>query len=196
MKIGKILRSTKHIYQSKFSYKADKILDLYSMRGINEKIDKLTNSIENAYTGERFLTDVLVVLIDDIVEQEWLFDWKAELDNPNRKVFKLITRGNENIIQGLMSINNGGDHIFLYLIESPKFNKGKSKQYLGVVGNLFAYACKYSFELGYDGFVAFDSKSSLKQHYIEILGAKILFGNRMLIETREALKLINQYYNE
>lgn len=166
------------------------------MRGINEKIDKLTNSIENAYTGERFLTDVLLVLVDDLIEQDWLFDWKAELDNQDRKVFKLITRGNEYIIHGLVSMNNGGDHIFLNLIESAKFNKGKSKQYLGVVGNLFAYACKCSFELGFDGFVAFDSKSSLKQHYIEILEAKVLFGNRMLIETREALKLINQYYND
>lgn len=29
------------------------------MQTINEKIDKLTNSIENAFTGERFLTDIM-----------------------------------------------------------------------------------------------------------------------------------------
>lgn len=132
------------------------------MKIIREKIDKLTNSIENAFTGERFLTDVISISIDDVKEKDWIFDWKSEINNRNHKVFKLVTRGNKDIIHGLMSINDGGDHIFLNLVESSNFNRGRTKQYLGVVGNLFAYACKYSFESGYEGFVAFDSKNSLK----------------------------------
>ena len=37
------------------------------MQTINEKIDKLTNSIENAFTGERFLTDILPVSFNNTV---------------------------------------------------------------------------------------------------------------------------------
>jgi len=40
------------------------------------------------------------------------------------------------------------DHIFMHLIESAKFNKGKSKVYLGVPENLVAFACKVSVDKG------------------------------------------------
>jgi hypothetical protein len=48
----------------------------------------------------------------------------------------LTTLNNQKIIQGLISITDKGDHIFMDLIESAKFNKGKSKLYKGVAGNL------------------------------------------------------------
>lgn len=51
------------------------------MKIIHEKIDKLTNSIENAFTGERFLTDILPVSIEDIKEKDWIFDWKSEISS-------------------------------------------------------------------------------------------------------------------
>ena len=38
----------------------------------------------------------------------------------------------------------------MHLIESNKFNRGAKKVYLGVPGNLVAFACKYSFEKGYN----------------------------------------------
>jgi hypothetical protein len=44
----------------------------------------------------------------------------------------------------------------MHLIESAKFNKDKDKVYLGVPGNLVAYACKVSVDKGYHGFLAFD----------------------------------------
>lgn len=52
----------------------------------------------------------------------------------------------------------------MHLVESAKFNKGKSKVYIGVPGNLVAFACKVSFDKGHEGFVAFDSKSVLIEH--------------------------------
>jgi hypothetical protein len=58
----------------------------------------------------------------------------------------LTTLNNQKIIQGLISITDKGDHIFMDLIESAKFNKGKGKLYKGVAGNLVAFACKTSFE--------------------------------------------------
>lgn len=75
------------------------------------------------------------------------------------------------MIQGLISLKPNYDHVFVHLIESAKFNQGKAKQYAGVPGNLFAFACKRSFDLGYGGFVTFVPKTQLVQHYVETRGA-------------------------
>lgn len=82
----------------------------------------------------------------------------------------------------------------MHLIESAKFNKGKSKVYFGVPGNLIAFACKVSVDKGYDGFLAFDAKSALIQHYQESLYATHFRGLRMFIEPNAALKLISHYF--
>jgi len=66
----------------------------------------------------------------------------------------------------------------------------------GIPGNLVAYACKRSMEKGYDGYVAFDSKTVLIEHFIKTLGAAYLGGQRMYIDDRTAAKLIQQYFKK
>ena len=117
------------------------------------EIDKLTNSIENAISGEVFDTDVL--LIDkpgkkQIKKTNWLFDWHKEVNITGRQIYKLVTRRNPEIIHGLISFSDNGDHIFMHLIESVKFNRGANKMYKGVPANLIAFVCKLAFEKGYD----------------------------------------------
>ncbi len=129
-----------------------------------------------------------------IKKAEWFFDWNKEIGQSDRQVFKLVIRNNETIIQGLISISDYKDHIYMHLIESAKFNKGKTKIYLGVPGNLVAFACKYSFKKGYNGYIAFDSKTKLIQHYQDSLGAKWFKGTRMYIDSTAAKKLIGQYF--
>jgi hypothetical protein len=80
------------------------------------------------------------------------------------------------------------------LIESSPFNKGKHKIYLGVPGNLIAFACRSSFQKGYDGFVSFHSKTKLIDHYIKSLGAYHFGGHLMIIDTAAAKILIEKYY--
>ncbi len=82
----------------------------------------------------------------------------------------------------------------MHLIESAKFNRGQGKIYKGVAASLVAFACKISFEKGYDGVVAFAAKSQLIEHYKQTLGAKQFAGNKMYIETKEALNLVKQYF--
>lgn len=82
------------------------------------------------------------------------------------------------------------------LIESSNFNRGASKVYLGVPGNLVAFACQLSFERGYDGYVSFESKTNLVAHYQQTLGARILFGNVMVLDTPAARRLVKQYFPE
>jgi len=162
------------------------------------EIDKLTNSIENTLTGETFDTEVAKISFEQrrlIKKSEWLFDWHSELRAaPPKEVFKLTTVNNSGIIQGLMCFEDKRDHIFLHLLESAKFNKGRNKLYLGVAGNLVAFACKISFDKGYEGFVAFDSKTALIKHYRQSLGATHFRGQRMFIETRAAAQLVAKYF--
>ena len=82
----------------------------------------------------------------------------------------------------------------MHLVESSPFNKGKSKVYSGVPGNLVAFACKLSFQRGNEGNISFISKSQLIEHYEKTLGAIHFDGRLMVIETPAALKLINKYF--
>lgn len=108
----------------------------------------------------------------------------------------MTTQNNQNIIQGLICVLDKGDHIFRDLIESAKFNKGENKLYKGVAGNLVAFACKTSFEKGYDGIVSFIAKTQLIHHYSETLGAKLFGGNRMFIDTKDAYILTTKYFKD
>jgi len=162
------------------------------------EVDKLTNSVENTTTGEVFDTNVVPLTskdLDHIHKSDWQFDWRREFKDKTKLVYKLTTVNNPTIIQGLLSIEDKDDHIFMHLIESSKFNKGKDKVYLGVPGNLVAFACKVSIEKGYQGFLAFDAKTALIMHYQETLHATHFRGCRMFIDTNAALRLISQYYN-
>ena len=163
------------------------------------EIDKLTRSIENAITGDSFKTEVLELTPKDIKslkKADWLFDWKAEAKQKDKSIYKLVIIDNPAIIQGLISLQDRGDHIFMPLIESSKFNKGTRKVYLGVPGNLVAFACKLSFDKGYGGYISFESKTKLIAHYQKSLGDHVLFGNIMAIDTSAANKLIEQYFPE
>ena len=162
------------------------------------EVDKLTNSIENAVSGELFETIITQVTDSKHIKKtDWTFNWKNEIKNKSKLVFKLTTANNPTIIHGLISLTNKGDHIFMELIESGKFNKGKTKLYRGVAGNLVAFACKTAFELNYDGVVSFIAKTQLINHYEQTLGAKLFGGqNRMFIDTREALILVTKYFKD
>jgi len=163
-------------------------------------IDKITNSIENVLTGDSFNTEVSLATLSDLKlitkKNGWVFNWKEELKQPQIEVYKLNIVNNPNVIQGLISLEIKTDHVYMNLEESAGFNKGKSKVYAGVPGNLVAFACRMSFQRGFEGNVAFLSKTQLIDHYIKSLGAFHVGGRIMIIETNAALKLINRYFKE
>ena len=169
-----------------------------SNTGLDFIVDKLTNSIENVVTGDSFATDISLISIADlksvVKKNNWQFDWKLEFKQPERDVYKLTIVNNQSVIQGLISLEIKFDHVYLHLVESAPFNKGKGKVYAGVPGNLVAFACKLSFQRGHDGNVSFISKTQLIQHYTETLGAIHVGGRIMIIDTIAALKLINKYF--
>ena len=161
-------------------------------------VDKLTRSIENAVTGDSFSTEVSLLIKSDLKlvtkKNNWLFNWRAEYDDLQKEVYKLTIANNPHVIQGLISLTIESDHVFMHLIESAPFNKGKQKVYVGVSGNLVAYACKLSFQRGFDGFLSFRSKTQLIDHYIQSLGAYHFGGHLMIIATEAAEKLVSKYF--
>ncbi|MBX3163775.1 MAG: hypothetical protein KF900_04795 [Bacteroidetes bacterium] len=163
-------------------------------QSVDIEIDKLTNSIENAVTGEKFETEFSRVSSKEIKKKDWLFDWHKELKDKSVEVYKMTTVENKNIIQGIISMRKETDFVFVSLVESAGFNRGKDKMYMGVGGNLFAFACKRSMEFGFNGCVSFISKTLLMEHYNKTLGATRALGQRMVILDTEAEILINQYF--
>ena len=161
-------------------------------------IDKLTDSIQNTISGDSFQTEISRLTRTDLKKvtnkSGWNFNWKQELDNNSREVFKLTITNNPNIIQGLLSFTINPDHLYMNLLESAPFNLGHKKLYDGVPGNLVAYACKISFQNGFDGFVSFTAKTKLIEHYEKTLGA-YHFGNQlMIIQPQVAQQLVNKYF--
>lgn len=166
---------------------------------VDIEIDKLTNSIENAVSGDVFDTAIFQLSVKDIKQinkADWQFDWQEQLKLNDRETYKLVIENNPKIIQGLISLSDQDDHIYMHLIESAKFNKGKAKIYAGVPGNLVAFACKLSFDKDYDGYLAFDAKTVLVRHYQETLYTTHFKGTKMIIETPAATRLINQYFKK
>jgi hypothetical protein len=162
------------------------------------EIDKITESIENTETGEALETLVLPVNEADLKginkKAGWLFDWKFEFAQPERQVCKLVTKKEPEVIQGLVSFVKDNGFVLMVLIESAPFNRGQGKKYLGVCGNLTAFGCKISMEYGFDGVVAFDSKTALIHHYEKTLGAVHIGGQRMIIYEERAAFFIDKYF--
>lgn len=80
------------------------------------------------------------------------------------------------------------------LIESAPFNLGRNKIYKGVSGNLVAFACKVSFQRGFDGFVAFTAKTKLIALYENTIGAYHFRNHLIILETKASTILVEKYY--
>ena len=164
------------------------------------EIDKITESIENAETGETLNTLVLPVTQADLKETTkkngWLFNWKLELDEPEHQVYKLVTEKEPQTIQGMVSLEKMEDHVYMHLVESAPYNIGKGKKYIGVCGNLTAFGCKMSKDYGFDGVIVFVPKTELIAHYQETLGAVMISKRRMAIYEERAKLLLDKYFPE
>jgi hypothetical protein len=161
-------------------------------------VDKLTNSIQNTISGDSFETEVSLITKKDLKQctkkNGWQFLWTSEYNDIKKEVYKLTIVNNSDIIQGLLSVTYEADHVFMNLVESAPFYIGKSKIYEGVSGNLVAFACKLSFQRGFDGFIGFTAKTKLIEHYEKTLGAYHFGGHRMIIPTNSAKILVEKYF--
>ncbi|MCB0512583.1 MAG: hypothetical protein KDC72_08535 [Bacteroidetes bacterium] len=163
-------------------------------------MDQFTNSIVNIISGDSFRTEVMHLAKTDLKQitkkNGWNFNWKEELDDNTKEVYKLTIVDNPNIIQEVLSISVFDGHVYMNLLERVPFNIGKDKLYDGVAGNLVASACKVSFQKGLDGYLAFVAKTNLIKHYEDKLGAYYFKNQRMIIETVPAKLLVEKYFKD
>lgn len=127
---------------------------------------------------------------------QWNFNWLKETRVDNRNVHGLLLR-RSNRIEGLVSLEPASDHVFVHLLESAPHNRGPSKLFEGVPGNLVAFACAVSFNAGHRGHLALDAKTELINHYEETLGAiRVGSGTRMILDEPAADELIRRCYGK
>ncbi len=169
-----------------------------SVYHLNLIIDDLTNSIRQIDNGESIETEISLATKDDIKlatkKNGWNFVWKTEFSQPGHLVYKLVRIDQPDVIQGLISLSDKEGFVYVYLAESAPINFGSAKKHEGVGGNLFAFACKRSWDTGNEGFVSYQAKTDLIQHYEKVLGAVHIGGHNMIIYPKEALFLIKQYF--
>jgi hypothetical protein len=135
---------------------------------IDQRIDKLTESIEDVRTGKSFATVIRQASSADVkhlASEGWRFDWPAEM--LESEVYKLTVPKFGATIHGLISLTRASGFVQINLVESHPENIGRKKRYQGVTDNLFAFAAKLAFELEHDGFVMFIAKSESISHYRE-----------------------------
>lgn len=162
-------------------------------------IDKLTDCIEEIATGlkkDTLLEEISKKDIKGILKKTgWIFNWRIEYNRSESKTFKLIIKG-DSVIQGLVCLEIKQGYIEMHLLESAPHNWGQNKKHAGVAGNLVAFVCKMSFDLGFEGHIAFTAKTRLVKHYMDTLGAEIIYGRRLGIFTPAARKLVNSYFKD
>lgn len=169
-------------------------------REVDIEIDALTESVVEVSTGKIYKTHVskarLKFLKTIHKKNGWKFNWKKEEKEINRLIYKLVLRSNKSILLGLISFETRQDHVHIHLVEKTPNEFGVSKTYKGIGGNLFAFACKYSQQIGFDGVVAFSAKTNLIHHYSVTLGATLINNQKMFINSKQANFLINKYFND
>jgi hypothetical protein len=169
-----------------------------SVYHLNIVIDGLTNSIRQVDNGVSLETEISLAIKEDMKlatkKNNWHFSWKTEFNLDDRIVFKLLKADEPEIIQGLISLSDMDGFVYVHLAESAPMNFGPDKKHEGVGGNLFAFACKRSWDLGNEGFVSYQAKTNLITHYEKVLGAVHIGGHNMIIYPQEALFLIKQYF--
>lgn len=169
-----------------------------SIYHLNLVIDGLTDSIRQIDNLENHETGIFLATKSDVKTATktngWHFSWFGEFRQADRFIYKLIITDQPDVLQGLISISDMEGYVYVHLAESAPINLGLQKKHEGVGGNLFAYACKRSWDNGNEGFVAFQSKTDLISHYQKVLGAVHIEGQNMIIYPKEALFLIKHYF--
>ena len=129
--------------------------------------------------------------------EKWKFDWSnSDLDDCS--IYALYVKGTKQT-QGLIACreyknqNNVKGYIEVVLAEANPKNVGLRGRYKGVGAHLFSIASRLSFDLGYDGYVTFVSKTDLIQHYIDELHAEVLFGSNMQLNSEASRRLLEIY---
>jgi len=138
--------------------------------------------------------NILISTANQLRKNGWKFDWEKSFGAISQKIAYI----ENDKIQGLVEFEEVPSSLYniIYRIELAPENIGKNRKIDNIAGTLFAYVAKDSLDAGFEGFVVFDSKTILIDHYVKKYGAQLLFGNRLYFDTKASKALIEKYLKE
>ena len=152
-------------------------------------------------TGKNIEAEISKALAGDmpLKKEGWQFSWKSLYKTEGAEFYKLtrthLPSGNEGII--MLSLMNE-EMLYMNNVEVAPHNYGSTGKFDYVAGCLIAFGCLKSFERGkgyYKGYLTFESKTELIPLYQEKYGAVLAMGQRMFIEPKMGIQLVEQYLN-
>lgn len=156
-------------------------------------IDRITDCLIDSRTGQEVVTEYRLreTPIRSKDYKGWKFDWSIT-EKKGYDIYELFVK-DDDVVQGRISVQVVGGVVDVDIVETAPHNYSHKGIYEGVGAHLFAIACQVSFDAGYDGFVAFTSKSDLVEYYKEKLNAGVFRGRRMYIDEKAAQILLDKY---
>jgi hypothetical protein len=158
-------------------------------------------SVYNIFVGKVVKFDLVNQVVDqamadDLKRAGWNFDWcnvRDSISENERIIRKALYYQDE--LQGLVGFSREPDELFnfMYDLESAPHNIGRLKIYENVAGILLASVAQDSLDHGFDGFVVFEAKTILVNHYIMKYGATPSGGQRLFFDDKASMNLISKY---
>jgi len=148
-------------------------------------------------TGKEYPIEIVAIETTDfklLRKDRYFFDWSIER---NQEVYKLQIIGSRDIF-GLVSVERIPEEwrIHIRLLTVSKENKGSTKIYDNIAGNLITHIAKIAvLEYAEYACVSLRPKTQLAKHYIDKYNMNST-GITLSIEVPEILDLINLYDNE
>jgi len=153
--------------------------------------------VEHRSTGTNYTAQIVSLTKEDytkITQERYWFNWKTE---EGYDVYKLCIADNPDIL-GLISLDWHPEEsrVEVRLLAASRENRGKSRTYDNIAGNLLVYACYLAMEVyGILSCVSLLPKTALINHYVRKYGFRS-GGMRLYIDGEEMQDLIERYNNE
>jgi hypothetical protein len=153
----------------------------------------LKNALTFNPTGKKYNAIASVATLKEIRQHKEYFEFDFEKLLKGSTVYKICKQGYEDIIQGLVAVRPSKGILDCANMEINKINKAPLSLHNGIGKSIIALCCKISFDLGFEGFICFEAKNRLMKYY-KRYGAQNISGLRMFIDTENAEKLVDLYF--
>ena len=127
--------------------------------------------------------------LHDLSEYGYVFDWTKRSSERS----ETVAIYHDGFVSGLVEFERRPETLlnYMWLIEVADDFKGAN-----TAGKLLAYVGKDSLEAGFEGFVMFETKTYLYNHYIKAYRAKPVRDRYLAFDTEATKWLIKTYLNE
>jgi hypothetical protein len=151
----------------------------------------------------RILTTIITKEVaGELKNRGWAFDWYSV--SPNARTSEPVKKALiiEDVIEGLVEYESMPDkenrYVHALQLEIDPLNSIRAgntvRKYEDIAGMLLAFVAQEAFNIGYDGFIMFESKTAIIKLYVEKYGAKQIGSSQQLyFDTVASKNLVETY---